>query len=347
MPQLIPAPVNTRQLLSLFAFYEPEKGLPSLLESVDCDAMGKRQISACVLGRAPDDWQAAIDGENFVPRAELAYMLNSNAFQTSIREIVLNAFPEKRRTIFIHIPKCSGTDLTIWLRRNVPMVHYQLARPEVTQKPELFGILKDIALGIASAATIATSGHVPLRWYQEHDLVRYEDDLFTVVREPRSMIYSFISYILTRLKRFSGVKRNDTANWMKAIGVTEIASDPTPDDLVEMGSRLLRAPAVTSRNMICNNLGRGQAAGAIENAVRTGIEITDMSRYSAWKKIKFGFVSEKRSNESLPLYTPELAPAADRKLIDDMVAEDRLVYARIVAALERHDALSISGTALA
>ena len=99
--------------------------------------------------------------------------------------------------------------------------------------------------------------------------------------------------------------------------------------------------------MICNNLGRGQAAGAIENAVRTGIEITDMSRYSAWKKIKFGFVSEKRSNESLPLYTPELAPAADRKLIDDMVAEDRLVYARIVAALERHDALSISGTALA
>jgi hypothetical protein len=347
MPQLIPAPVNPRQLLNLFAFYEAEKGLLSLLERVDCAAMSRRQISACVLGRAPANWQAAIDGENFAPPAELAGMLNSDTFQTAIREIVLGAFPEKRRTIFIHIPKCAGSDLTIELRRHAPLLHYNLARPEATPKSEFFATLKDLALGIASAASIAASGHVPLRWYQERDLVRYEDDLFTVVREPRSMIYSFISYILTRLQRFGSAKRNDIAHWLNAIGMKELAPDPKPEYLLEIGSRLLRAPAVTSRNMICNNLGRGKAAGAIENAVRTGIEITETTRYSAWKQNKFGFQSEKRTNESLPLYTAELASAADRDFVDEMVAEDRLVYAKVMAALERHDALSINGTALA
>jgi hypothetical protein len=195
--------------------------------------------------------------------------------------------------------------------------------------------------------TIAISGHVPLRWYQERNLVRYEDDLFTVVREPRSMIFSYISFILTRLKTFVGTKRNDTTNWLKAIGMTEIVPDPSPAYLVEIGSRLLRTPQVTSRNMICNNLARGQAAGAIENAVLTGIEITETQRYSAWKQAKFGLPSERRVNESQPLYTPELAPAADRDFIDEMVSEDLVVYGKIVAALERQGALSIKGTVLA
>jgi hypothetical protein len=347
MPQLIPPPVNTRQLLNLFAFYEAERGLPSILSRLDSAAMTKRQINACVLGRPPDNWQGAVDGENFVPRAALAGRLNSVEFQTRIREIVLNAFPEQRRAIFVHIPKCAGSDLTNGLRRRMPMLHYNLATPEITQKPELFLALKEIALCMAFTDTIAISGHVPLRWYQERGLARYEDDLFTVVREPRSMIYSYISFILTRLKNFVGTRRNDTTNWLKAIGMTEIMPDPTQDYLVGIGSRLLRAPAVTSRNMICNNLGRGQSAGAIENAVLTGIEITETRRYSAWKQSKFGLASEKRVNESLPLYTPELAPPADREFIDEMVAEDQVIYAKIMAALERDDTLSISGTALA
>jgi len=347
MPQLIPAPVNTRQLLNLFAFYEADKGLPSILSRLDCAAMSKRQISACVLGRAPDNWQAAVDGENYVPRAALANRLNSVEFQTRIREIVLNAFPEKRRSIFVHIPKCAGSDLTVGLRRQVPVLHYNLATPEITPKADLFVALREIVLCAPFADTIAISGHVPLRWYQERNLVRFEDDLFTVVREPRSMVFSYISFILTRLKNFVGKKRNDTTNWLKGIGMTEIVPDPTPEYLVEIGSRLLRTPAVTSRNMICNNLGRGQAASAIENAVLTGIEITETQRYSAWKLRKFGLPSERRVNESQPLFTPELAPAADREFIDEMVAEDQVVYAKIMAALERHDTLSISGAALA
>ncbi len=347
MPQLIPAPVNSRQLLNLFAFYEAERGLPSILSRVDCAAMTKRQISACVLGRPPDSWQGAVDGDNFLPRAALAAKLNSVEFQTRIREIVLNAFPEKRRTIFVHIPKCAGSDLVTVLRRRMPMLHYSLATPEITPKPEFFAALKDIALCMPFSDSLAISGHVPLRWYQERGLVRYEDDLFTVVREPRSMIFSYISFILTRLKNFVGTRRNDTTNWLKAIGMTAIVPNPTPDYLIEIGSRLLRAPAVTSRNMICNNLGRGHAAGAIENAVLTGIEITETRRYSAWKQRKFGLPSEKRVNESLPLYTPELVPAADLEFIEDMVSEDQQVYAKIMAALERNDTLSVSGTALA
>lgn len=352
MRQILPAPATPRDMLRLFAFYEPEKGLQPLLNRLDLATMTARQVGTVVPGPA-DAAPAAGDGEedaeeaDFNPRSALHQRLSGAEFQTCVREIVLNAFPEKRRTIFIHIPKCAGTDLIAGLRRSMPMLHLTLATPNITQKPDLFAAIREIVLGMAYADTIGISGHVPLRWYLERDLVRPDDDLFTVVREPRSMIYSYISFMLTRMKTFAGVRRNDTTNWLKGIGMTEIEPSPSDAYLLDIGSRLLRAPTVTSRNIICNNLGRGNAASALDNIVATNIEITETRRYSTWKERRFGLRSAKRLNESLPLYTPELAPADDRDFIEAMVQEDVHIYDRIMAAFESSEEISIRGQALA
>jgi hypothetical protein len=347
MRQIIPVPDNTRAMLLLFAFYETEPGLPSLLNRLDYSGVSRRQIVAAALGRLPEDPKAAADGANFVPRPALANILQGAEFQTRFREIILHAFPEKRRSIFIHIPKCAGTDLITGLRGRMPTVHLHTAIPHMTPKPDLFRTLREIVAGLPFSDTIAVSGHVPLRWYRDRDLVRFQDDLYTVMREPRSLIYSYISFILTRLKNFAGIKRNDTTQWLKGIGMTEVTPDPSPAYLLELGSRLLRSSEVTSRNMICNNMGRGQVADAMEAMALTNIEITDTARYSSWKAAKFGLPSIKRLNESLPLYTPELAPREDRDFIEDMVREDSQVYATVLAALERTGALSVHGSALA
>lgn len=347
MIQTFPAPRTPRELFALFALLDAEKGLPSLLSRLDFADVPRRQLVAAATGERPTTPKAAIDGDSFNARAALAALLNGADFQAKIRETILNAWPEKRRAIFIHIPKCAGTDLIAGLRRRYPMLHNHLAIPEITGKPELFAHLRDLAIAIPLLDTIAAAGHVPLRWYLERDLVRYNDLLFTTVRDPGDMIYSYIAFILTRLVTFQGVKRNDTSNWLGHIGLTEIEPDPSPAYLIGLGSKLLRSAAVTGRNMICNNLGRGTEASALETMVVTDIEITDMKRYSAWRSRKFGFQPEKRINESKPLYNRDSAPAEDRAYIEEMIEEDRKLYARIVQALDRTDALSVTGAAFA
>lgn len=346
MYQVLPAPTTPRQLLSLFLLFDREKGLPSMLNHVDLTGVSRRHLFGVVLGRMPENPTVAADGDAFVPRQALGNMLNGAEFQTKIRELVLNAFPEKRRIVFVHIPKCAGSDLIALLRRRHPMVHVHLAMPGITQKPELFGAIRDIVAGAQFSDSILATGHTPLRWYRERNLIRPEDDLFTVVRDPRGMIYSYISFILTRLKTFAGTKRNDTTGWLRAIDMEEIAPDPSNAYLAELGSRLLRARNVTTPNMICNNLGKGDADSARDAIVHTNIEITDTRRYSEWKRTRFNVDSDRRINESLPLFTPDIATSADRALIDDMAEEDMKLYEPLAAALAASPTPSLRGAAL-
>jgi len=347
MRQTVPFPVNPRQMLSLFGFFDPAKGLASVMNRVRYEDLHRRQIMAAVLGRIPENRMSLLDGPDFVARATVSSALNGQEFQTRIRELLLNAYPEKKRLIYVHIPKCAGTDLLAGLRSQMPMLHHHLALPHMTNKTELFTTLRDLVIGLQFSDRIAVSGHVHLRWYREKNLIRFEDDLFTVVREPRSLIYSYISFILTRLKTYVGQKRGDTTAWLAGIGMTEIDPNPSAAYLAEIGSRLLRAPSVTTRNMICNNIGRGDVASTLDAMVMTDIEVTDVKRYSDWKLQRYGIPKETRVNESEPLFTPEIATAADRAFIDEIVAEDILVYERITKKLAENSALSVKGSQFA
>jgi hypothetical protein len=347
MNQLIPAPRNVRQMLQAFVLYDPQRGLPSLLNRMQHEGVTRRQIYFNTLGRPPERGKAAEDGPNFNPRASLTNALGGREFQTRIREIVLNAFPEKRRKIFVHIPKCAGSDLLVTLRRQYPYLHHHLSLPETTDKAMLFEHLQEFAAGVGLSDTIAISGHVPLRWYQEKDLIRFEDEVFTTIRHPHDILYSYISFILTRLVQFQGKPRGDTTGWLTALGLTDIVPEPSAAYLADLGGQLLRTPAVTKPNMICGNLGRGTAESALDAMIVTDIEITDVARYSGWRTAKFGYEPAKRVNVSKPLFTPELASKADRQLISDMTSEDIVLYETIEEKLASSGGLSVRGLAFA
>jgi len=343
----VAAPRNARQMLSHFALYDAAKGLQALLNHIDHSAMTRRQIFFSVLGRAPERAALAADGPNFKPRHAFAVALQGEEFQTRIREIVLAAFPEKRRMIFIHVPKCAGTDLLVTLRRQYPYLHQHIASPVQTPKPALFDWLRDLAIATGLSDRIAIAGHVPLKWYTDRSLVRFEDEVFTTIRHPRDIVYSYISFILTRFVEFQGVKRPDTSGWLAAIGLTEIEADPTPAYLADLGGQLLRARGAIAPNIICTHLGHGTAETTLENLVLCDVEVTDMARYSAWRAQKFGFEPANRVNPSRPLFTPELATAADRAFIEEMIAEDMVAYEAIVKKLDAQDGLSIPGRVFA
>jgi hypothetical protein len=351
--QRLNVPENVRQTLSGFAFYDGAQGLASMLGRMDFSGVTRRQIAFAVLGRAPekasekardaaDEPAAEFDG-----RGQFRTALNSGEFQRRIRELALHAFPEKRRMIFVHVPKCAGSDLQLALQRNHPYLHHHLALPHITAKPALFEALHDMAVGTAFSDTIAVSGHVPLRWYTERKLVRFEDRLFTTVRHPRDIMYSYVSFILTRLIQNQGTKRADTSEWLGHIGLEAIEPDPSPGYLLEIGSALLRAPEVTTPNMICHFLGSGTAASATDAIAATDIELTDMRRYSAWRRANFDFEPATRVNPSEALFTEDTATPADRALIEEMTSQDMPLYERIVAALDADGGLSIRGRALA
>ncbi len=347
MHQVVPAPLNTRQTLLAFALYEAESGLAGLLNRIELAGITRRQVYFSVLGRPPERAAVAIDGPAFKGRNALASALGGDEFQTRIREIVLAAFPEKRRLIFVHIPKCAGSDLLVTLRRQFPYLHHHLALPNITSKEELFAGLQRLSTGLSLADRIAVSGHVPLRWYLERNLVRFEDELFTTVRHPRDILYSYISFLLTRIAGDPGAKRHDVKTWLSHIGLTATKPDASAAYLAGLGAELLRARPVTNANMICTNLGTGTAASAIEAMVLTDIEVTDTARYSAWRTEKFGFTPKNRVNPSQPLFAPERVTAADRAFIDDAIGEDVVLYETIQARLAAAGTLSVRGRVFA
>jgi hypothetical protein len=345
MSQIVPAPLNPRQMLLSFGFYDATQGLASVLNHWDLSGVTRRQVYFSILGRGPERPALVAPEPNFRPRHALTSALNGDELQTRIREIVLAAFPEKRRLFFVHIPKCAGSDLLQTLKRRFPYLHHHLAIPGMTQKSDLFAGLHGLVAGLALSDSIAVSGHVPLRWYTDRSLIRFEDDVFTTVRHPRDILYSYISFVLTRIVTFQGKPRNDVKNWLGHIGMTEIEPNPSPGYLVELGGRLLRTRAVTGPNMICGNLGTGTAASALDAMILTDIEVTDTARYSAWRSDRFGFEPASRVNPSQPLFTPDTAAEADRRLIDEMISEDMVVYEAIQQKLASGDALSVRGRA--
>ncbi len=339
MKQIVSAPVNARQMVLAFALYDAGRGLSSLTSQIDFSGVTRRQIYFNTLGRAPGP-AVAVDGPDFNPRDATTLALHGDEFQMRLREIVLNAFPDKRRLIFVHIPKCAGTDMQTTLERHYPSLNQHLCQPDVTSRPVLFEHLQKFAVGVALADSIAVCGHQSLRWYLDRALVRFEDDVFTFVRHPRDILYSYVSFILTRAVANAGNERRDVAHWLSEIGLESLEPNPSAAYLAKVGRLLLRK---RKPNIVCNYLGTGTAESAFVAMRQSDIEVTDTARYSAWRQRRFGFEPAQRVNPSKPLFTPEIATKADRALIEEMIAEDMIVYEAVQDRLRAQDGLSVRG----
>jgi len=123
------APRDPRSLFELFATYDPARGLDELLASLDVTGLEPRHIYHSILGRRPETLQATKRPEHYNPRDHMRGALISPEFQRKIIPLILNAYPEKQRLLFIHVPKCAGTDLRIGLSTRYPALDIGLAQP--------------------------------------------------------------------------------------------------------------------------------------------------------------------------------------------------------------------------
>jgi hypothetical protein len=347
MQQLLPAPRTPRELFELFAVYDGQNGIGSVLNAVDFTALDRSGVLTAVLGRVPQRRLEQEVPEGYKPRGHVRTLLHSREFRDRARPLILEAFPEKRRAIFIHIPKCAGTDLTDTLRRRYPALLQGQFDINGHSPEALFQDLRDFVIGLRYADTIALSGHERLAYYQQHRLVRPRDWVFTTVREPTALIYSHISYVLTICRGAPVTRRPDGLAWLAALGISEIPEDANARDMAELGRLVLYHPRIPLTNPICNFLGNGSAATALPRIVESNIEITDASRYPAWRQTAFPGAEETRANVSIPYFNADVATPRDREHIAAVIAEDRQLFALIRARLDRAEGLSIRGRELA
>ena len=341
-----PVPHDSRSLFELFIAYNEEKGLDDLLARIDVADLTPRQLYAAVLGRRPENLRAASIPPDYRPRDHLRGTLRSSEFQAKAIRLLLDAYPEKRRLLFVHVPKCAGTDLRIALSDRYPSIDSGLGDPEWTTQAKLFATIHRVALNVRFTDTILIHGHVRLLRAADGGLIRPHDRVMSVIRDPLEIVISQVNYIITRIlqDQESGTFAPDTTGWLRHLGEARLPSEMSPETVVQTWKSLLHNPDIVTRNTICHWLGNGDLRSFVNRVVINDVEITDTPHYSAWLRERWGIQREARANESVRFVRRDMIDAGDMDYIESLVAEDRKVYAMVSEAITQSGRTSIRGS---
>lgn len=296
----LPSPTTPRETFALFPFYQQSLGLGDLLARADFAVRHPRDIQYAVFGAlhttASQEYEFA---GTYSPRDHLHELLMSPAFQHELATLVLNAFPEKRRLLFVHTPKCAGSDLSRLLMTRYPSIDRRLMEQRCTSKDALFAALHDLMRALPSFNNIFVRGHIRLDWYLDHGLARPIDRLFTIIRHPVEIALSQTNHVIKRIAADmeSGKVCPDTRHWLDLLRLREIPPWPLADLAVHVRRRALRTHEIVTPNPLCYWLGGGDAVTVLTRLAQSGAEVTETSRYNQWLRETWGIESVARLNE--------------------------------------------------
>jgi hypothetical protein len=306
----------------------------TLLDKVDWSTATPSQICWAVLGRWPDR-DPVTPKHRYDAREHFLTLLRSNEFRDRVIELALSAFPEKTRLLFVHIPKCAGTDLEVILKVGSAALHTTVSLRAWADDARLLTTIRDFAVDLAYADSILVSGHKELTWFLKNNFHRAGDRLFTIVRNPTEMVLSQVNYMAGRLLEDREKVRTDTRGWLENLGMTDVG-DLEPRALA---LRILHHPTALSANSICHYLGHNDAESAIRTLGSCAIEISESSRYNDWLVEAWGIRSATRHNKSRPLLSPNDLDARSQIRMRTLTAEDWKLYELLMSRMERRTAL--------
>lgn len=340
-----PAPHSPRDWLSLFATLEPPQDLDALLARIDWSGTTPLRVYFSLYGTVPGPEDSAAVATARSARDLAGATLLSPRFQAGICEHLLRALPEKRRLIFVHIPKCAGTDLIDNFGRTLPRLYEDLAKPHWISGEDFFSYLCDFSRSLAENDSIFVHGHVPLSWYLERNLCRPQDRVFTTIRDPLELMISQVNYVFKRFFESPMFNAPDAREWADMLGLQMFDRDLDASGIRQLALRILRDTRIVPPNYICSYLGHGTARSALEAVRASNIEITDVTRYPRWLQETWGCTAT-RANRSQPILTVQDLDPADRAYLEAASREDAEFYGRAIEALRATRKNSIFGTEL-
>jgi hypothetical protein len=345
---ILPAPETPRQTLERFLLYDRTQGLYNLLRQLDYAGYSATQLAYAALGglasvadKVPPVWQPE------TARDMMNEMLLSRDFQQNVLRLFLEAFPEKRRMLFVHIPKCAGSDLSHHLIRRYPTIAEQLRKLHWTDKQLLFEALADAVRRLHFHDTIFVRGHVNLADYLDHGLARPCDRVFTILRDPIESAISQINYILTRLKHdvATGEFQPDTLEWLRLFELGEVPGELSDEFLCGLGERALRRREIVIPNSMCHWLGGGAADTVLARLAEHEVEVTTTQHYARWRRERWGIEEDTRQNESTKYLTRQTVAPDTIAYLRDICAEDTKLYRAVDQRLLQTGACSVTNWA--
>ncbi len=297
----LPAPMTPRALFEVLALYDPRQGLYTLLNQIDFTVAAVHGVDYAALLHVamppppPGPWTAQ------TVKDRLYDTLVSPGFQQHVMAQLLKAFPEKQRCLFVHIPKCAGSDLSFNLQRRYPAIDRQITNPASRPRAALFDEIARTIRQFRFSPEVFVRGHVNLGYYESTGLIRPTDQVFTIMRDPIGIAISHVNYILTRFRNDARSKRAglDTKGWLR---VLELPFDPDAlltVDTMALALRILRDKRIVLHNPMCHWLGGGDADTVLDRLARHGVEVTDTRHYEAWLASRWEIGSSDRRNESV------------------------------------------------
>jgi len=327
--QRLPAPETPRQTFDLFSLYDRSQGLYNLFLQMDFAGRSARRLAYAALGGlvpAVDKVPSALPPE--AARDMFNDMLLSRDFQQNILGLFLEAFPEKRRLLFVHIPKCAGSDLSHHLVGRYPAISEQLRVLHWTEERSLFEALSDTVRRLHFSDTIFVRGHVNLADYLEQGLARPCDRLFTILRDPVDIAISQANYVLTRLKQdvVAGQLQPDVREWLDLLGIKTIPDELSDPLLRRLGERALRSQGIVTPNTMCHWLGGGDATAVLARLAEHEVEVTNTRQYPNWRRERWGINEDTRQNESIKFLTRDNLETEDVAYLCNISVEDAKLY---------------------
>jgi hypothetical protein len=332
----LPAPANRKALFETLALLDPKCGMYQLLRRLDFTGWTTRHAHYATFGKLTFTEPDPSDQSSSFLRDYLNDLLFSDEFQQLIIPSTLEAYAEKRRLLFVHIPKCAGTDLTQHLRSRYPSLDHLIMMPDRTSKEELFCKLREFVELARFFDTIFIRGHIALNYYLENRLARPSDRLFSIIRDPVEIPISQVNYVITRIRQ--DVKRQhfaeDTKEWLKCLGIEAMPNEFSDDFASEIWPKALYNSQIVVPNSICYWLGGGDAQTVLHRLAEHRVEITDTARYNRWLLERWGINSTTRDNESIKFITAAKLKPEDRDYLREISCEDLKLYAALQNGLE-------------
>jgi hypothetical protein len=346
-PIMMPGPHDPRALLELLYWYDERLGLSPLLSRLDLAGFAPQLIHYTTFGELPQRPLGISANGRYYPHDHLNELLLSDEFQTGLLPLLLHAYDDKRRLIFVHIPKCAGTDLSNKLRTRYPWANVNIMDADWTSKDALLRHLSQLVLQLRFSDCIYLCGHARLDYYARNHLVRPADQIFTIIRDPAAIIISQVNYILTRfwLDAESGTIGPDTQHWLKEIDIEALPAKLSDGFVQDAGRRVLQNTDLVKPNSICYWLaGRdADARTALEGLVNQNVEVTLTGHYKDWLAQRWNIRSQSTDNSSMKFFTAARLPRDYRDYIGDITQEDAKLYQRIGKAIEQCGGVSVSG----
>jgi hypothetical protein len=337
------SPSTLRETFEHFRFYRRDLELEGLFTGVDFTDCTARQVFNACHGRCPGDVMEALAHTRFTGRDLFVAAVCSMEFQTQFASRFLAAFPEKPRSIFIHIPKSAGSDMSTHLIGRYASLNTKILDSSITDISSFHSVVKDISLEILAAERIYIHGHTTLNKYTEWKARRFSDEIFTIIRDPVEQIISQINYVLTRIFSNEFPVQADTSGWRNEFEIKNLDDYTTVAAQHELATQILHHDGVVPANVICEYLGRGTAKSAIEQVAIHNVEITDLAHYHHWLQSRWNINHFTKLNASTKFVSLSDFSPRDIDYINHITLQDQIFYNHVQGRLAKLAANALTG----